>query len=51
VRGRLEGALARAVGILTVNRAGLDEGAAALLAHESLTAEELPKVVGVGAGA
>ncbi len=49
VRGRLEGALGRAVGILTVNRAGLDEGAAALLAHESLTAEELPKVVGVGA--
>jgi cell division protease FtsH len=44
VRGRLEGALGRAVGILTVNRAELDEGAASLLAHESLTAEELPKV-------
>ncbi len=44
VRGRLEGALARAVGILTVNRAELDEGALALLAHESLTAEELPRV-------
>ena len=34
VRARLEAALARAVGILTVNRAELDEGAAALLAHE-----------------
>ena len=44
VRGRLEGALARAVGILTVNRAELDEGALALLARESLTAEELPRV-------
>jgi cell division protease FtsH len=46
VRSHLEVALARAVGILKVNRAELDEGAAAaaLLAHESLTAEELPKV-------
>jgi cell division protease FtsH len=44
VRSRLEGALARAVGILRANRAALDEGAASLLAHESLTAEELPKV-------
>jgi len=26
-----------------VNRAELDEGAAALLAHESLSADELPK--------
>jgi cell division protease FtsH len=43
VRSRLEGALARAVAILTVNRAELDAGAAALLAHESLSAEELPK--------
>ena len=51
VRSRLEGALARAVGILTVNRAGLDEGATALLAHESLTAEELPKVRAVTVGA
>jgi cell division protease FtsH len=50
VRGRLEGALARAVGILTENRSGLDEGAAALLAHESLTAEELPKVKAIGVG-
>jgi cell division protease FtsH len=43
VRSHLEGALARAVGILTVNRAELDEGAAALLAHETLAAEDLPK--------
>jgi cell division protease FtsH len=45
VRARLEAALSRAVGILRLNRAALDEGAAALLAHESLGAEELPKVV------
>jgi len=45
VRSRLEGALARAVDILTVNRAELDEGAAALLAHESLSADELPKPI------
>jgi cell division protease FtsH len=51
VRGRLEGALARAVGILTVNRAELDEGALALLAHESLTAEELPRVKAEKVGA
>ena len=44
VRSHLEGALARAVGILRVNRAALDEGAASLLAHETLRAEELPKV-------
>jgi cell division protease FtsH len=43
VRSHLEGALARAVGILKANRAELDEGATALLARESLTAEELPK--------
>ena len=43
VRSHLEGALARAVGILKVNRAELDEGATALLARESLSAEELPK--------
>jgi cell division protease FtsH len=43
VRSHLEAALARAVGILTVNRAELDEGAAALLARESLSADELPK--------
>ena len=44
VRAHLDGALGRAVGILTVNRAELDEGAASLLAHETLGAEELPKV-------
>jgi cell division protease FtsH len=46
VRVRLEQALARAVGILRTNRAALDEGAAALLAHETLGAEELPRVTG-----
>ncbi|HEY2616093.1 MAG TPA: ATP-dependent zinc metalloprotease FtsH [Acetobacteraceae bacterium] len=45
VREHLDGALARAVGILRANRAALDEGAAALLAHETLGAEELPKVM------
>jgi cell division protease FtsH len=45
VRQHLDGALARAVGILQVNRAALDEGATALLAHETLGAEELPKVM------
>ena len=44
VRSHLEGALSRAVSILKVNRPALDEGAAALLAHETLSAEELPKV-------
>jgi len=44
VRAHLEGALSRAVGILQVNREALDEGAASLLAHETLGAEELPKV-------
>jgi hypothetical protein len=34
-----------------VNRAELDEGAASLLAHETLTAEELPKVKQVGVAA
>ena len=46
VRSHLEGALGRAVGILTVNRAALDEGAAALLSHETLGADELPRVKG-----
>ena len=45
VRMRLEAARTRAVAILQANRAALDEGAAALLAHESLEAEELPKVM------
>jgi cell division protease FtsH len=44
VRALLQSALGRAVRILQTNRAALDEGAAALLARETLTAEELPKV-------
>jgi cell division protease FtsH len=44
VRSHLGGALERAVDILRENRAELDEGAASLLAHETLTAEQLPKV-------
>ena len=44
VRARLETALARAVVILTDNRAALDTGAEALLAHETLGAEDLPAV-------
>jgi cell division protease FtsH len=45
VRSHLDGSLGRAVGILRANRAALDEGAASLLAHETLGAEELPKVM------
>jgi cell division protease FtsH len=44
VRALLQSALGRAVRILQANRAALDEGAAALLARETLSAEELPKV-------
>ena len=44
VRTRLEAALARAIGILSYNRAELDQGAESLLAHETLVAEDLPKV-------
>ncbi len=44
VRSHLGGALERALEILRENRPALDEGAASLLAHETLTAEELPKV-------
>ncbi len=44
VRTLLETALARAIGILRDNRAALDEGAASLLAHETLSAEDLPAV-------
>jgi cell division protease FtsH len=47
VRGHVEAARARAYSILKDNRAALDEGAAALLAHETLSAEELPKVTPV----
>ncbi len=45
VRMRLEGALGAGGGDPAANRAELDEGAASLLAHETLEAEELPKVV------
>jgi cell division protease FtsH len=48
VRTHVEAARARAVGILRDNRAALDEGAAALLAHETLSGEELPRVKAVG---
>ena len=44
VRTRLEAALVRAIGILSYNRAELDQGAESLLAHETLGAEDLPKV-------
>ena len=44
VRARMENALSRAVRILTANRSALDEGAAALLARETLTTDELPRV-------
>lgn len=44
VRALLKAALGRAVRILQINRTALDEGAAALLAHETLSADELPKV-------
>src|SRR5262249_27145822 len=49
VRSLLEGALNRAVRILQNNRAALDEGATALLARETLSAEDLPKVKTDGA--
>jgi len=44
VRARMENALSRAVRILRDNRSALDDGAASLLAHETLTADELPQV-------
>ena len=43
VRGHLESALKRALDILRASRAVLDEGAAALLAHETLTGDEIPR--------
>ena len=43
VKGYLEDGLQRAVGILRENRAALDEGAAALLAHETLSGKEIPR--------
>ena len=48
VRARMEGALKRAVAILRENRAVLDQGAAALLAHETLTGDQIPRPVPVG---
>jgi len=50
VRAHVEAARARAVGILRENREALDEGAASLLAHETLSGDELPKVKMVGVG-
>ncbi len=44
VRAHVEAARARAVSILQANREALDEGATALLAHETLGADDLPKV-------
>ena len=43
VRKHVEAARTRAVAILQENRAALDTGAEALLAHETLGAEELPR--------
>ncbi|HEY1936056.1 MAG TPA: ATP-dependent zinc metalloprotease FtsH [Acetobacteraceae bacterium] len=51
VREHVEAARTRAVAILRDNREALDEGAASLLAHESLGADELPKVKVAGAAA
>ncbi len=48
VRAHVEAARARAVGILRDNREALDEGAASLLAHETLSGDELPKVKTAG---
>jgi cell division protease FtsH len=43
VRGYLETALKRALGILSENRASLEEGAQALLAHEVLSGKDIPR--------
>jgi cell division protease FtsH len=43
VRAYLDAALERALEILRGNRAALDTGAAALLAHETLTGDEIPR--------
>jgi cell division protease FtsH len=43
VRALLTRALERALAILRANRAQLDEGAAALLAHETLSGDEIPR--------
>jgi cell division protease FtsH len=43
VRALLKRALDRALAVLRANRAQLDEGAEALLAHETLTGAEIPR--------
>ncbi len=43
VRARLDAALARALDILRANREALDAGAAALLARETLSGDEIPR--------
>ncbi|MBV9777227.1 MAG: hypothetical protein JO143_09275 [Acetobacteraceae bacterium] len=43
MRGYLETALKRALGILSENRASLEEGAQALLAHEVLSGKDIPR--------
>jgi cell division protease FtsH len=43
VRNHLDAALERAVDILRSNRAALDAGAEALLAHETLSGDEIPR--------
>ena len=43
VRTHLDGALARALDILQANREALDAGAAALLARETLSGDEIPR--------
>ena len=43
VRNHLDAALERAVDILRSNRTALDAGAEALLAHETLSGDEIPR--------
>jgi cell division protease FtsH len=50
VRAHVEAARARAVGILRDNREALDEGAASLLARETLSGDELPQVRSIRVG-
>ncbi len=45
VQATLQAALERALGVLRANRAALDEGAASLLALETLTVDQIPKPV------
>ncbi len=45
IKALVEGAIAAAADILRANRAALDDGARRLLEKETLTADELPKVV------